>query len=849
MENQLNESKQQLTKELARIQKIQAISTQLIQAEHIGSLYDQIVLLAMDIMEADTVSIQMLHAESNRLQLLSSKGFHPETISKLEWIPFNDGTSAGRTMDINTRIIVSDLDKEKGWQSDYSRYYRLSGIRAMQSTPLISRDGKLVGILSTYWNKPHEPLKKDLILLDVLSRQAADLIEHKQNEEILEKAEQALRESEERQAYLLKLSNFLQLRRNPIEIQALAVQVLGETLKASRVFYAEINEEQDEFLINDNYVEGVAKMVGRFRLSDFVKTKELLFAGRLLNVPDVMKESFLPEEERAGYLHFEIAAAICIPLIKEGKLVAALGVHQSKPRKWKEMEIHFLRETAERTWLAVEGALSEQALRISEERLRRAVETARVVVWEWDTVKNQIETSDNFAEIYGLSSLEAAEQGWNMVHPEDVPQHVGNVQKAAVHGGVYHSQFRVVRPDTKEIVWLEERAASLLDETGKVHKMVGAAIDITNLKNAEQALRQAEDLYRIKLEHQVEQRTAELREAFEQFRTLVNNTPDVITRWDKNLHLIYANAAFEVKTGVSNYSLYGKNNLEMGQPENIARPWMEKLNQVFVTKQAVEHYNTFPSPQGETFFYSRIVPEYNPDGTVQSVLAIARDITELKNAENEVIQMKLAQQKEILNAILMTQEQERKRIGEELHDGVAQLLYGIHTRVQTIETSDQAKVNEILSILKDAIKDTRRVSFELVPSVLKDYGLEIGLKSLFQRIAPENSILQLHVTGLTERLPEELEFNCYRIVQELVANILKHSGASQGIIHIQLKGKKLNLKIEDNGKGFESRRLNPMSMGIGLQSVKNRVELLKGTIKISSNKKGTTIKITFPLKG
>jgi signal transduction histidine kinase len=232
---------------------------------------------------------------------------------------------------------------------------------------------------------------------------------------------------------------------------------------------------------------------------------------------------------------------------------------------------------------------------------------------------------------------------------------------------------------------------------------------------------------------------------------------------------------------------------------------------------------------------------------VESVLAIARDITVLKNAENKVIQMKLAQQKEVLNVIIMAQEQERKRIGEELHDGVAQLLYGLHTRIQTIQTPETAKLNEIQHILKNAINDTRRVSFALVPSVLKDYGLEIGLKSLFQRIVPENIKLQIQITGLKERLQETLEFNCYRIVQELVTNIFKHSEATQGMVNIDLKNKKLHLRIEDNGKGFDPQKLNPMSMGIGLQSIKNRVELLKGKIKISSSKKGTVVKIILPV--
>ena len=686
--------------------------------------------------------------------------------------------------------------------------------------------------------------ERERILLELLIQQGAELAIFKQKNDALQ---EAMLQSEQREAYLFKLSESIRVLNNPKEIQAEAVRILGETLKANRVFYAEIYEEQDEFVIHHNYVNGVDKLIGRFKLSEFGKSCEILRKGLLINVCDAEKEQFLMEEEKVGYSRLNIVSTICVPLIKDGKWVAVLGVHHAKARKWLETEIRFLTETAERTWSTVEGLQAEQALRVSEERLRRAVEVARVVVWEWDTIKNQIKTSDNFKEVYGLSSLEAAEQGWNMVHPEDLPRHVGSVQNAATHGGGYHSQFRVIRPDNKEIVWLEERAACLTDESGKVYKMVGAAIDITNLKNAEQALRQAEDSYRATLEHQVKQRTAELQDAFDQFRTLVDNTPDVITRWDKHLRLIYANVAFEAKTGVSNYSLYGKNNLEMGQPESIAKPWMEKLSQVFTTRQPVEHYNTFPTKGKETHFYSRIVPEYNQNGSVQSVLAIARDITALKNAENKVIQMKLAQQKDILNAILMTQEQERKRIGEELHDGVAQLLYGIHTRVQTIETNEHSKVQEVLSILKDAINDIRRVSFELVPSVLKDYGLEIGLKSLFQRITPEHMTLQLQVEGLTNRLPEKLEFNCYRIVQELVANIIKHSNAKQASVGITLKEKKLNLKIKDNGKGFDSKKLNPMSMGIGLQSVKNRVELLKGKIKITSGKQGTSIKITLPV--
>jgi len=135
--------------------------------------------------------------------------------------------------------------------------------------------------------------------------------------------------------------------------------------------------------------------------------------------------------------------------------------------------------------------------------------------------------------------------------------------------------------------------------------------DLQNEKEAERKLLESKNLY----------------------YSLAENTPDVITRWNRELKLIYANSAFETKTGVSNESLYGKTNIEMGQPEQIATPYMNSLQKVFETGQQVEHFNSFPTLAGEAHFYSRMVPEKNVNGEVETVLAIARDITEIKRAE------------------------------------------------------------------------------------------------------------------------------------------------------------------------------------------------------------------------
>ncbi|ADB38034.1 CheR family methyltransferase [Spirosoma linguale] len=114
-----------------------------------------------------------------------------------------------------------------------------------------------------------------------------------------------------------------------------------------------------------------------------------------------------------------------------------------------------------------------------------------------------------------------------------------------------------------------------------------------------------------------------------QLSRLVENTPDVITRWDKNRRLVFANSAFSEKTGLPPNQLLGLTNLEMGQPDEIAIPYMDSIQEVLDTGRPKEHYNVYTQPNGVVFFQSRMVPELGQDGAVEGVLAIARDITQL----------------------------------------------------------------------------------------------------------------------------------------------------------------------------------------------------------------------------
>jgi PAS domain S-box-containing protein len=154
---------------------------------------------------------------------------------------------------------------------------------------------------------------------------------------------------------------------------------------------------------------------------------------------------------------------------------------------------------------------AETALRERELRLQLAVQTARIVAWEWNIVRNQVITSDNFPDIYGVSAIEYAEQGFTLLHPDDRARHQGVVEQAARNGAGYHSVFRIIRPDNQQLVWLEERSAVIKSEAGQPLKMLGVVQDITERKRWEQQLsellqreqearRVAEEANRLKLE-------------------------------------------------------------------------------------------------------------------------------------------------------------------------------------------------------------------------------------------------------------------------------------------------------------------------------------------------------------
>ena len=215
----------------------------------------------------------------------------------------------------------------------------------------------------------------------------------------------------------------------------------------------------------------------------------------------------------------------------------------------------------------------------------------------------------------------------------------------------------------------------------------------------------------------------------------------------------------------------------------------------------------------------------------------------------------LKQQELRSKAIIDAEENERKRIARELHDGLGQQLSAVKLNMSSLDSSLELKTDEqrkmlqnALDIIDDSVKEVRAVSHSMMPNALVKSGLKEAIKEFVNRLGKTDHLkFDLQISGLNERLNTTIETIVFRVLQEIVNNILKHSKATIVTIQIIKDIEELTIIVEDNGVGFDVNTAK--SDGIGLKNLQSRIEYLHGTVNIDSHlQKGTTIIIELPIK-
>ncbi|MED3498354.1 PAS domain-containing sensor histidine kinase [Brevibacillus agri] len=237
-----------------------------------------------------------------------------------------------------------------------------------------------------------------------------------------------------------------------------------------------------------------------------------------------------------------------------------------------------------------------------------------------------------------------------------------------------------------------------------------------------------------------------------------------------------------------------------------------------------------------------------PEESGGKLVMILRDMSAQQRAEKERYQHKLT------HFAIQAQEEERKRIARELHDGIGQALYSILVGLNVVRQGNPGEavmqhVTELVNMTSRAMEEVKRMALELRPSALDDLGLLPALRSLMKRLEKTFHLqIELHVQGEKRRYSAPMETALYRIVQEAMTNTAKYAQASQLGIMFENREKEVVVTIVDDGIGFEVEKTLNFGKGLGVFGMKERAQLLGGTVDIrSAPQEGTTVIVRIPL--
>jgi signal transduction histidine kinase len=228
---------------------------------------------------------------------------------------------------------------------------------------------------------------------------------------------------------------------------------------------------------------------------------------------------------------------------------------------------------------------------------------------------------------------------------------------------------------------------------------------------------------------------------------------------------------------------------------------------------------------------------------VIAVFAILYYRNNKKLSQQHLKEIEQQQQIKFSQAMLQGEEQERRRVARDLHDGLGGMLAGVKINLSGIAASQHTELNKVINQLDNSVIELRRIARNLMPEALLKFGLETALKDLCESLMSENLRIEFQAFGIEASIPEQTQVTIYRIVQELLANAIRHANATNIVLQCSQNGNSFFITVEDNGKGFDARSINDIK-GLGLNNIKSRVDYLKGKMDIVSTvKEGTTINI------
>ena len=477
---------------------------------------------------------------------------------------------------------------------------------------------------------------------------------------------------------------------------------------------------------------------------------------------------------------------------------------------------------------------SAEALRASEERLRLAQQVARIGSFERNVHTGLLTWTPEMESIYGLppGSFDGTKAAFeNLVHPDDRAGLIELVDAALRTGQLTTGEWRVVWPDGS-VHWIAARWQVLMDDYGKPSRVVGVNMDATERKRGEEAL--------LELNSTLEEQAKLLQSREELLKIFVKNVPAGVAMLDRDMHYLQVSDRWCADYSVDSSQILGHSHYTVFP--DIPAHWKDVHRRALEGETLRADDDRWERDGRTTWVRWEIRPWRTANGIIGGILIFAEDITHRKQMEEALSGMS--------RKLIDSQEQERARIGRELHDDINQRLAMLAIEVEHLQENPsevQNRLPEVRTQITEISNDVQALSHELHSSKLEYLGVVAGMKSWCEEFGERQKMEVDFRSEVRSALPFDIGLSLFRVLQEALHNAVKHSRVKRVEVEVVESSNEVHLIVSDSGTGFDIEAAL-QGRGLGLTSMQERVRLVNGSITIKSKPMGgTTIHVCVPL--